>query len=251
MQKIILLGTSNAVPAEGHENSHLLIQNGRHLVLVDCGANPVIHLKKGGIDFNHIEDIILTHFHPDHVSGAPLLLMDWWLMGRKKSLNVHGLVHTISRLRAMMDLYDWGSWPNFFPVRFTELVEAENQIVLAKNGLVITSSPVQHLLPTIGIRVQFGAGGKIVAYSSDTEPSDAVVRLARGADILIHEATGGSIGHTSARQAGEIARQAGVKHLYLIHYPVSADAQQMAADAGAVFDGGVTVSCDFMEINLD
>lgn len=251
MRKIILLGTSNAVPAEGHENAHLLIQNGEHLVLVDCGANPVIHLPKGGIDFNRIEDMILTHFHPDHISGAPLLLMDLWLMGRKTPITVYGLAHTLSRLQTLMELYDWDTWPGFFPVTFTELVEAEHQNVLRKHGLVITASPVRHLLPTIGIRIEFSPGGKTVAYSSDTEPSDSVVRLARGADILIHEATGATIGHSSARQAGEIAQRAGVRQLYLIHYPANADPQQMIAEAGAAFEGAVTVGRDFMEISLD
>lgn len=251
MQKIVLLGTSNAVPAEGHENAHMLIRNGEHLVLVDCGANPIIHLPKAGVDFDQIEDIILTHFHPDHVSGAPLLLMDLWLMGRKKPITVYGLAYTLSRLQTLMDLYDWATWPGFFPIAFVELVEAEHQMVLNKHGLVITASPVQHLLPTIGIRIEFSSNGKVVAYSSDTQPSDNVVRLAHGAEILIHEATGASIGHTSARQAGEIAQRAGVRQLYLTHYPVNADPQEMIAEASATFKGAVTVGFDFMEIDLN
>ena len=90
-----------------------------------------------------------------------------------------------------------------------------------------------------------------MAYSCDTEPCQAVVRLAEGADVLIHEAAGASYGHSSAAQAGGIARQAEVGHLYLIHYRTRGyDPAPLIEDARNEFGGRVTLAEDFMTIEF-
>jgi ribonuclease Z len=93
--------------------------------------------------------------------------------------------------------------------------------------------------------------GKTFAYSSDTEPCPEVARLARGVDVLVHEATGEARGHSSASQAGEIARQAKAKSLYLVHYPtgVFSDAS-LAAGAEQSFGAPVKLANDFLELDL-
>ena len=250
MDQIIFLGTANAIPAIGRENTHLLIRHGEEAILVDCAANPIVHLQRAGVNFDQINHLILTHFHPDHVSGAPLFLMDLWLLGRKKPLFIYGLEHTLSRLQAMMELYDWRSWPGFFPIEYCIIPAVEGTALLKLRGLEIVASPVRHLLPTIGIRVSFEDIQKTAAYSSDTEPCEVVERLAKGADILIHESAGSTIGHSSAQQAGEVASKAGVKSLYLIHYPAHVTKQALIQEAQAAFDGPVFVCEDFMGIDL-
>jgi ribonuclease Z len=72
----------------------------------------------------------------------------------------------------------------------------------------------------LALRFDNAATGRSIAYSSDTEPCEAVIRLAQGADLLIHEATGPYKGHSSPADAAEVAREAGVEQLVLIHYPV-------------------------------
>lgn len=250
MDQIIFLGTANAIPAIGRENTHLLVRHGQEAILVDCGANPIVHLQRGGVNLDDINHLILTHFHPDHVSGAPLFLMDLWLLGRKKPLFIYGLEHTLSRLQAMMGLYDWRTWPGFFPIEYRMIPPVEGAALLELDGLEIIASPVRHLLPTIGIRVSFKDIQKTVTYSSDTEPCEEVVRLAKGADFLIHESAGSSIGHSSARQAGEVAHKAGVKSLYLIHYPAHLTKQELIQKARSAFGGSVFVCEDFMGIDL-
>ncbi|GIV65057.1 MAG: MBL fold metallo-hydrolase [Bellilinea sp.] len=250
MNQIVFLGTANAIPAIGRENTHLLIRHEQEAILVDCAANPIVHLQRGGVNLEQIHHLILTHFHPDHVSGAPLFLMDLWLLGRTKPLFIYGLEHTLTRLQAMMDLYDWRSWPGFFPLEYRIIPEVEGAALLEMNGLEIISSPVKHLLPTIGIRITFTDLQKTAVYSSDTEPYEAVVRLAKNADVLIHESAGHSIGHSSARQAGEVAQKAGVKSLYLIHYPANVTKEELIREARSVFGGSVFVCEDFMGIDL-
>jgi ribonuclease Z len=251
MPKLVILGSSNAIPTAGHENTHLLIIGDERTVLVDCSGNPIVRLQQAGLDFHKLTDIILTHFHPDHVSGVPLLLMDLWLMGRKEPLNIHGLSHTLDRVEAMMQLYEWGDWPGFFPVSFCRLPEEEMATVLDGPEFRIYSSPVKHFVPTLGLRLELHNSGKAMTYSCDTEPCPQILRLAAGADVLIHEATGASNGHTSAEQAGEIASQAQVGQLYLIHYPTGPYASgDPVAEARRQYHGPVTLADDLMEFDL-
>ena len=251
MPKVIVLGSSNAVPSKDHENTHLVIVGEEQTILVDCVSNPVVRLEQAGVDFNDLTDIVITHFHPDHVSGVPLLLMDMWLMGRKKPINIYGLHYTMDRLEDLMGFYSWAEWPDFFPVGFYRLPEAEMAHVLDSDEFKINSSPVHHMIPTIGLRVESKKTTKVLTYSCDTEPCEQTVRLAGGADILIHEAGGASFGHSSAEQAGEIATKAEVGKLYLIHYPTGRFAQgDIAAQARKTFKGEVAVATDFMVIEI-
>lgn len=251
MAKVIILGSSNAIPDEKHENTHMAIVGQKNMLLIDCVSNPIIRLPRAGLEFNHLTDMLLTHFHPDHVSGVPLLLMNMWLMGRRNPLNIYGLHHTLTRVEDLMGFYAWENWPNFFPVVFHRLPTEEMTPVLENEEYRVYASPVRHLIPTIGLRVEFLQSGKTMAYSCDTEPCPQVVKLAEGADVLIHEATGASPGHSSASQAGEIAREAEVASLYLIHYRTGGfDASSLIPEAKEIFQGPIALAEDFMEIGF-
>ncbi len=251
MPKVIILGSSNAVPSIGHENTHLVIVGNQRTILVDCVSTPVVRLEQAGVDFNSLTDIVITHFHPDHVAGVPLLLMDMWLMGRTKPVNIYGLHYTMDKLESLMGFYGWGEWPNFFPVGFYRLPEAEMAMVMDCDEFCVRSSPVHHMIPTIGLRIECLSSGKVLAYSCDTEPCEQTVRLAAGADVLIHEAAGATFGHSSAEQAGEIAAKSEAGALYLIHYPTGRfGGRDIAAEARKTFKGDVIVATDFMTIDL-
>lgn len=251
MAKLIILGTSSAIPDELHENTHMVLAGERATVLVDCVSNPMVRLHQAGINFNDITHLILTHFHPDHVSGVPLLLMNMWLMGFRKNLNIYGLHHTLDRMEGVMGFYDWAHWPDFFPVAFHRLPHREKTPVLETDEFRIIASPVRHLIPTIGLRFEFLPSGKSIVYSCDTEPCPAVIDLAVGADILIHEAAGASPGHTSATQAAGIARQAEVGALYLIHYAASLRNQPaLLEQAREIFQGPVALAEDLMVLEF-
>lgn len=252
MGKIIILGSGNAITEEGHENTHFLIQQGQHTILVDCGSSPLIRLRKAGVSYDQVTDLILTHFHPDHVGGVPGFLVESWLLGRKSPLHIYGLAHTIDRTETMLGLYDWKKWPRFFPVIFHKLPDMEDSLVISDASLQVFSNPVKHLVPTIGLRMAFMPEEKVVAYSSDTEPCPQVIHLARNADILIHEATGESTGHSSAAQAAYAARQAGAKGLYLIHYSTASQGQPNWLDeAKKVYTGPILMAQDGMVIPIE
>ncbi|MEE9188083.1 MAG: MBL fold metallo-hydrolase [Anaerolineales bacterium] len=251
MVKVIILGSSNAIPEENHENSHMALVGDDRLALIDCVNNPIVRLHKAGLDVEDVTDIILTHFHPDHVSGVPLLLMDLWLLGRKKELRIYGLDYTLDRLGTMMDLYGWDTWPRFFPVKMHRLEEKDMSLVQENDQWRIFSSPVKHIIPNIGLRIEFPESGKVFAYSCDTEPCPQVVQLANSADILVHESAGASVGHTDATQAGKIAEGAGADSLYLIHYPSGKfKDNDIIAKASQEFNGPVRLAEDFMEFEF-
>jgi ribonuclease Z len=251
MTRLIFLGSSNAIPTENHENTHMALVGEKTTLLIDCAGNPVLRLPQAGIGFDQISDLILTHFHPDHVTGVPLLLMNMWLMGRQHPLNIYGLPHTVDRMEILMDSYGWANWPNFFPVYFNRLPEEELTLVISHEEFRVFSSPVRHMIPTVGLRIEFAASGKKLAYSCDTEPCPEVVRLSSGTDVLVHEAAGASLGHSSAAQAGEIARQAEVNELYLIHYNTSnANINELIEEARENFQGKVGLASDFMELSF-
>lgn len=251
MPKVVILGSSNAIPDESHENSHLALVGSERLVLIDCASTPTVRLRKAGLDVVKLTDLILTHFHPDHVSGAPLLLMNMWLLGRQRELRIHGLDHTMDRFETMMDLYGWEKWPGFFPVEINRLPEQEMVKVQETDEWRIYASPAAHIIPSVGLRIEFVESNKVLAYSGDTEPSKSVVRLAQDSDILIHESTGASLGHSDASQAGEIARQANTGQLYLIHYANGRFKDgNIVARAANAFGGQVDLAVDFLEMEF-
>jgi ribonuclease Z len=251
MPTLIILGSSFAIPDEKHENTHLAVIGEDQALLIDCPGNPLVRLREAGIDPDWLTDLVLTHFHPDHVSGFPLLMMDLWLLGRRRPLHIHGLGYTLERVEKNMQLYNWGRWPDFFPLMFHRLGETELYPVLENEEWRVFSSPVEHLIPNVGVRVEFLDSGQVLAYSSDTQPCPQVVRLAQGADVLVHECAGAEPGHTGPVQAGEIAREAGAKRLYLIHYPTGEFTRpEMVEEAADAFEGSVALAEDLMRIEF-
>lgn len=251
MAKLVILGTANALPTAEHQNAHMALVGEDRLVLVDCVGTPTVRLSQAGLDYRRLTDIVLTHFHPDHVSGVPALLMNIWLLGRTEPLNIYSLEYTLERVQKLMELYEWDTWPGFYPVHFHALPAQERVLVLESSDMQMFASPGQHLIPNIGLRVEFPQSGRSMAYSSDTEPSEAIMRLAAGVDVLLHEATGSGDGHSSAVQAGQVAQQAGAGHLYLIHYQVlDFDPRVLVGQAKEAFSGPVTLAEDFMELDF-
>lgn len=250
MPKLFILGSSTNIPDEHHENTHMVLVGQDRMILIDGPGNPFVRLRHAGLDEMKLSDIIMTHFHPDHVSGIPLLLMAVGLSGRKENLNVFGNRHCLDYMQKLLEFYEWDSWHSF-PVVFTTIPEEKKYLLMEAAGCKIFTSPVKHFIPTIGLRFEFSQSGKVLAYSCDTAPTPNMVALAKGADILIHEAAGASPGHSSALQAGEIAEKANVKSLYLIHYPTGGfDYQVLIEEAAQAYNGPIKMAEDLLEFEF-
>ena len=248
MARIITLGTAAAVPDEEHANTYLALEGERGFWLIDCADNPLLRTRRVNLAHERLQGLIITHFHPDHVAGVPILLMNIWLLGRTDPLPVYGLADVLERFEIMMDLFSWSEWPEFFPVHCCAVAEDVGSPVLDNEEFRITGALVEHVVPTLGLRIENKRTGRVVAYSGDTAPCEAVVALARDADILIHEAAKDTPGHSSAAQAGEIALEAGAKRLALIHYrPAPWKYDLWREEATAAFGKPVELAQDFGE----
>jgi ribonuclease Z len=245
MARLAILGSAAAVSDAEHDYTHFLLVGEENTVLVDCGSNPLGKIRNLGIDDEKIQDIILTHFHPDHVSGVPNMLMHMWLLGRQTPLRFYGLHHCANRVEDMMMGYAWDTWPNFFPVTFHRINERNCAPVLENSDFRILAWPTKHFVPTIGLRIENKRNGNVLAYTCDTEPIPALLELAHNADLLVHEAAGEGFGHSSAAQAGETATRSESKSLYLIHYQVwNTDPRPLVDEARQTYDGPVILAND-------
>lgn len=221
MAELIVLGTAASVPDAEHDTVGYVLRGSGWAVLIECGGSPLHKLARFGIDLDDIAAVILTHGHADHIYGLPMLVQGLWLGGREAALAIYGPRQTLDRARQLLEIFHLAEREGMFTIRWKAIPLRENQPVLSLHGIEITASPVPHgKQDTVALRLENPVTGQAIAYSSDTEPSPALVRLAAGAGLLIHEASGEAAGHSSPAQAAEVAREAGVERLVLTHYPV-------------------------------
>lgn len=245
MEKITILGSANAVAKSDQQNTHLLFETSSRKIMVDCGDHAAASLSRAGVELSQVTDLILTHFHADHVGSLPLVIMDMWLDKRTMPLTIYGLEITIEKAKKLLELFDWQKWMNMFPVNFVVIKDQGKSSFIVDDEVTVSALPVLHLIPTIGLRFEFN-GGRTITYSCDTEPCDSLYILADEADVLLQEAAGPGKGHTSPEQAGEIASRCGVKQLVLIHYDARRGKQALFFEAQTKFDGKVIIAEDGM-----
>ena len=235
MATLHLLGTGAAVSDPHRTTTMLAVENETSLVVIDCGGDAVQRLMASGVDLAKLSALIVTHEHPDHVSGFPLFMEKIWLLGRRVSLPVYGIAPALSQARRVHDSFDTSAWPDYPAISWREVAYEENAKVLKTDDWVITATPGKHAVPVVGLRITENRGGS-VAYSCDTEYADSTVRLARGAALLVHEATGDFPGHATALQAARAAQLAEVGRLLLVHLPPEADlSEHQMTEAREIF----------------
>ncbi len=222
MAELIVLGTAASVPDAEHDTIGYVLRGPGWAILIDCGGSPLHKLARLGIKRDELEAVILTHGHADHIYGLPMLVQGLWLGGREAALPIYGPSQTLDQARQLLELFQLAEREGLFQIQWKRIRLNEGQPVLSRQGIEITASPVIHgTQETVALRLDNPVAGRSIVYSSDTEPSPALVRLAAGASLLIHEASGKVAGHSSPAQAAEVAREAGVERLALTHYPVA------------------------------
>ena len=232
MAVLHLLGTGAAASDAHRTTTMLAVENRGGVVLIDCGGDVIQRALVAGIDPESIEALIVTHEHPDHAGGFALFMERIWLMGRKRPIPVIGIEPALAQARRVLEAFDTTGWD--LPAIDWRTVEFRaGAAVLRDDRWTITAAPGVHSVPTIGVRVE-AAGGGVLAYSCDTERTPAIVELSRGADLLVHEATGSFRGHATNEDAAEVAREAGAGRLLLVHLPPGVHDHQLAA-ARAIF----------------
>jgi ribonuclease Z len=245
MPELIVLGTAASVPDAEHDTVGLVLRGPDWAVLVDCGGSPLHKLTRVGVGMELIRAVILTHRHADHLYGLPILVQGLWLGGREDPLPVYGPAETLAVARDLLELFTLDEREDMFTLEWHSIPPREGCRVLEVDGVEITSAPMEHgQVQTVALRFEDTVNGRSAVYSADTEPCPALVRLSAGADLLIHEATGDHIGHSSPAQAAEVACEAGVGRLVLTHYPVHGVHLEAWRRAAAEFPGPVVLACD-------
>lgn len=257
MLTLVYLGTGAAVPAPDRDNTSLAIDDGEEVTLVDASGAPYRRLAAVGLSPQRLARVVLTHEHTDHVYGLPSLLHSLWYSGRREPLTIYALPDTWKAVDRLLEAFRPASWIDQFPLERQVIVPGDQPFLQARR-LSLWAAAVRHSAPTAGLRVE--GTGATIAYSSDTAPCEAVVALARGCDLLVHEATylarheaaATRAGHSTARQAGEIATRAGARRLGLVHFTPSAPGQLdvLRGEAAAVFSGSVDVPADLDHVEI-
>ncbi len=227
MPTLHLLGTGAAFSSARRTTTMLAFQSSNSTLVVDCGGDVIQRLLASDVALDSISALILTHEHPDHVGGFPLFMERIWLSGRRRPIPVIGPHAAIDQARRIFKAFDTSGWKGMPGIAWKAVELHESAEVFEDSAWSVTSTPGDHSVPVIGLRVQ-SKGGACIAYSADTARSDAIARLASSADILVHEASGDMPGHTSPQDAAHVARQAGVGRLVLVHLPPETSEKDLA-----------------------
>jgi ribonuclease BN (tRNA processing enzyme) len=249
MTEVIFLGVGGAMaldPAGNH--TALLVRHGQHTLLLDCGPAIMRQLEQAGLDAGDPTHVIVSHQHGDHTLGLPMLLLNRVLFWPERPLLVLAMPPVLAVLQQLVML----AYPDLNQrlaetIEFAALDGGQGNHPLPQAGAIsYTTALVKHTVPTWGLRLSFGApDGPSLAYSADTAPTHAMVALAAGADLLVHDTffltppADGYGGHSAARQVGAIAAEAGVGALALVHrdYTDAAYTAAYCAAAGAHYAG--------------
>jgi ribonuclease Z len=251
MAELLLLGTGSAVNDGSRAPTMLALRGSNSTVLIDCGDNPVRQLQRLAVPLDSVERVILTHSHPDHTSGFALLVEMLWLAGRRQPLPVHGLADTLDVVRRVFSQWDLSDWAGLFALEWNVIEPEIGAAITHGADFELTAAPGRHSVPVIGIRARDIATDSLLAFSADGEPSEGIRFLARGVDLLVHEATGPFPAHSPAQAAATLALEAGAKRLVLVHLsPQRPEFKVEHREAEEIFGGQITVGQDLDRIHF-
>lgn len=243
--RLIVLGCSGSGPGPASPASGYLVQAGGTNLVLDLGNGTMGALQRH-LDPFRVDAVALSHLHPDHCADVSALYVHLRYHPHpppgRAPLPVHAPDGAADRFaaayapdaaqRAATDLSDVLA---FHPLAPTARI----------GDVVLRTAPVDHPCAAFALRVEHE--GRSLVYSGDTGPCAALVELARGADVLLCEATWPHRAdappgvHLSGTQAGEHATAAGVGSLLLTHVAPWSDPEELRAEAEAAFAGPVDV----------
>ena len=283
--KLVVLGSgagpNPTVPGRTrHMTSHVMVINDTAYVL-DCGLGVTDQFARTGISFTAVRSIFITHHHPDHnIEYGPLLLLGW-VQGLPGSVHAFGppplKQMTNDFLRAYKATIDfWVADLKVKPLVPPDVHEVSAPgTVMQDENVKVSATIVQHPPVRPALAYRFDFPDRSIAFSGDTAPVEAVAQLAKGADILVHEAMyipaleayirsriaqGSPIrfddymahmkaDHSPAEDVGRIAQEAGVRTLVLSHLTPGIDGisdETWREAAAKHFQGHIVVARDLM-----
>lgn len=278
--RLILLGTGGGPrPRKASSAPAQVIVAKDTAYVVDCGNGVARQLVLAGVPLDTLRHLFITHHHSDHNADYGNLIWLAWAAGLRTRVDAWGPppLAKMTKLFFEMNAYDIdtrianeGRVPLVPLVSVHEL--SDGGPVMQDERVKVTAAVVQHPPVVPALAYRFDAGDRSIVISGDTTPCESLVKLAQGADVLVHSALyvpaldrlvarvpnaatlkQSIIAHqTSAEDAGRVAQAAGVKTLVLSHLVPAEDpevTEQMWIDAARVhFRGPVIVGRDLLEI---
>ena len=233
--QVTIVGWAGSFPGPDSPASCYLIETGDFRLVLDLGNGALGALQRYTA-LSDVDAICLSHLHADHCMDmlGYSVFQNYHPAGPRRRIPVYGPSGTEERLALAL-----GSHSKSMAEAFEFATLAPGSIEIGP--LTITTALMRHPVETFGFRIEHA--GQVVAYSADTGPCNELVTLARGADLLLAEASyvdGPDLPadlHLTARQAAEHAARAGVAELVLTHLVPWNDPAVSHAQAAAAYDG--------------
>jgi len=238
--ELTVLGSDGTWPRAGGAASGYLVRDQGHTIWVDAGTGTMANLQRH-VDVLHVDAMVISHAHPDHfVDLYPFYYSRLFQPDGAVPLPLFGPVGFLEVASSIMrngGTEDLGRVFQWHPVVPGATFET--------GPVRVRTAPMRHPVPTLEIR--FESDSTTLGYSADTGPTDELIRLVEGVDLLLTEATvmeattRSTELHLSAAQAGEHASRAGAGRLMLTHLRAS-DREGLRERAAAEFNGTVSLA---------
>ena len=250
--RLTVLGTGTARPVADTAASGLLLEANDTAVLFDIGSGIASKLEAYGCGAAGLAGVVIGHLHADHwVDLAPLRYRFPWGETAARPLPVRLPPGALPRVAALAVAIS--ERPGFFEAQF-DLREYASGEPFTIGAFTIEPHPVGHYVPAWSMSIT-GPRGERMVYAGDMGPSDAVVELARGAQLLVLEATLDDSrfddtrrGHLTPEESIEHVEKSGVPRGLLVHYP--SDRREIIRAICAPTNGRVTPGVTGMQLEI-
>jgi ribonuclease BN (tRNA processing enzyme) len=255
--RLTVLGKSPSWQDAGGACSGYLLEEGDTAVLIDCG-NGVFSKLRQFRDYTEVDAVVLSHLHADHFLDLVPYSYALTYAPRQQPVPVHRWPGTDDPARPALhaprgagDVFRQvvGAWGNDDLIHNAFAVEEyDPRAKLDIGPLRVTFQEVPHFTETYAMCLESLNGGGKIAYGADSRPTEDLKDFARGCDLLIVEATlprperTGMRGHLTPREAGEHAREAGVKRVMITHFSDELGDEWMETEASAGFGAPVELA---------
>jgi ribonuclease BN (tRNA processing enzyme) len=251
--EITVVGSGTVVPLLQRRQSCVVVEIGKEMLVFDLGSGAMRGMLHAGLDPFSVDRIFFTHFHPDHtVDVVPLLFSIKYGAEEERTnpLYLNGPKPFRSLWTALTAI--WGEFMvGDYPTHVLELSH-ECRSPLDLPGCRLSWAPANHRPESIAYRLETESGAFV--YTGDTEYSESVVELARGARTLLVECSfpdaNPAPGHLTPSSAARIASEAGVERVVLTHIYPAADELNLPALVSRGYDGEVVVAEDGFRFGL-
>lgn len=180
------VGCGDAFARGGRFQTSFYVEGGGDPLLIDCGATTLVALKRLEVDPSAISLVVLSHLHGDHFGGLPWLVIAREFAGQTNPLKIAGPQCTEERFMQAFEVLYPGALNDGWAFELS-VVEMPSREPCELGLATVTTFPVIHAPETFPHALRIEYGGKVIAFSGDTEWTDALLEVADGADLFVCE----------------------------------------------------------------